>query len=521
VKQYFGYIRVSTVKQGQQGVSLQEQRDAILRYASRNSLEIVSWFEEQESAAKRGRPVFNRMLKLLRLNKVSGVVLHKIDRGARNLKDWADIGELSDAGIEIHFANEALDLHSRGGRLSADIQAVIAADYIRNLREETLKGFYGRLKQGIYPLGAPIGYVDRGGGKVKEPDEIKAPLVRKAFELYASCRFSVDSLGEELHRLGLRNKRGGKITRGGLAKLLKNPFYIGLIRLRSSGETFPGAHSPLIAKSLFDRVQLVLCGKTIRALQKHDLIFRRLVQCAQCGYMLIGEIQKGYHYYRCHSAGCKAISIREEVITQAMETQLSRLRYNEDEVAYFHAKVVELRADWEHRMEKELASLKLVSAQLKDRLNRLTDAFIDGGIDRVVFEQRKTALLVEQKSIEENLANLRDGDQRSPAHLREFLELAGNALLSYRMGLPEEKRNLLKTVTSNREASGKNVAVKLSLPFFEVANKVDVSSGGLDRSIPRTWDPLLEKLAQLNVQGKLPVLPGSAGSANSDNNRLP
>ncbi len=53
---------------------------------------------------------------------------------------------------EVHFANESLDLQSRGGRLSADIQAVVAADYIRNLREETRKGFYGRLKQGLCPM---------------------------------------------------------------------------------------------------------------------------------------------------------------------------------------------------------------------------------------------------------------------------------------------------------------------------------------------------------------------------------
>jgi site-specific DNA recombinase len=68
---------------------------------------------------------------------------------------------LLDAGVEVHFANESLDLHTRGGRLSADIQAVVAADYIRNLREETKKGFYGRLKQGIYPMGAPLGYINK------------------------------------------------------------------------------------------------------------------------------------------------------------------------------------------------------------------------------------------------------------------------------------------------------------------------------------------------------------------------
>src|SRR5580658_3483563 len=201
---YIGYIRVSTVKQGTTGVSLQEQRDAILRFAERNQFNVTIWLEEMETAAKRGRPVFNQALKLLRNDKAQGIILHKLDRGARNLRDWAAIGELSDAGIEVHFVNESLDLHSRGGRLSADIQAVVAADFIRNLREETRKGFYGRLKQGFYPLRAPIGYLDQGRGQAKAIDPMRAPLVRQAFELYATGDYSFHKLQDELHQRGLR-----------------------------------------------------------------------------------------------------------------------------------------------------------------------------------------------------------------------------------------------------------------------------------------------------------------------------
>src|ERR1035441_3168767 len=167
MKTYFGYVRVSTARQGERGVSLQEQRDAILRYGERHQLEISRWFEERETAAKRGRPIFNEMLKLLRSGKSSGVMIHKIDRSARNMKDWAELGELIDGGVEVHFVNESLDLASRGGRLSADIQAVVAADYVRNLRDETKKGFYGRIKQGLYPLPAPLGYLDMRQGDRK------------------------------------------------------------------------------------------------------------------------------------------------------------------------------------------------------------------------------------------------------------------------------------------------------------------------------------------------------------------
>ena len=197
MKPCFGYIRVSTQKQGE-GVSLEAQKNAITAFASHNQLDIIEWFEEKETAAKSGRPIFSKMLKRLGRGNAQGLIIHKIDRSARNLRDWAAIGELSDAGIDVYFATETLDFRSRGGRLTADIQAVIAADYVRNLREETLKGMNGRLKQGLYPFCAPVGYMDNGKGKPKTPDPERAPLIKEIFELYGSGQYSERSLLKEI-----------------------------------------------------------------------------------------------------------------------------------------------------------------------------------------------------------------------------------------------------------------------------------------------------------------------------------
>ena len=145
MKKVYGYTRVSTVDQ-EDGASLMAQRDSILDYAKKNDLEVVQWFEEVKTAAKTGRPVFSKMMSLLKKNKAEGLVVHKIDRSARNLRDWADLGDLIDSGIEVHFSFESIDFNTRGGRLSADIQAVIGSDHIRNVREETKKGLYGRLQ---------------------------------------------------------------------------------------------------------------------------------------------------------------------------------------------------------------------------------------------------------------------------------------------------------------------------------------------------------------------------------------
>src|ERR1700730_4891831 len=111
-KGYFSYIRVSTVRQGQTGTSLAEQREAIQRYADRWHLQVVREFEETETASKSGRPIFLQMLAALKGGKADGVIIHKIDRGARNLRDWSELGEIIDRGIDVHFANENLDLES-------------------------------------------------------------------------------------------------------------------------------------------------------------------------------------------------------------------------------------------------------------------------------------------------------------------------------------------------------------------------------------------------------------------------
>ncbi len=489
---FYGYIRVSTMKQGE-GVSLEAQRDAIARYAGRHGLMLAEWFEEKETAAKRGRPVFTRMLRLLRRGAARGVVIHKIDRSARNLKDWADLGELIDLGVEVHFANESLDLHSRGGRLSADIQAVVAADYVRNLREETRKGFYGRLKQGLYPLPAPLGYLDTGKGKAKSVDPDKGSLVRLAFDLYASGRHTLKTLQATMHREGLRNRRGGAVTLNGWSVLLNNPFYIGLIRLRRTRETFAGAHAPLVRKSLFDRVQDILNGRVPTRSAVHEFTFRRLFRCAGCGYSLIGEARKGHVYYRCHSPACAGTCLREERLDEAVVAALEPLRFTASELTVLKDGADKLRSEEASAREKALAAVELQRGRLRERLGRLTDAYIDRMVDRELFEARKAALLHEERQLAERRAAL-EAEGGSGERLTRFLELLGSAFSLYKSGLPAEKRELLQLATSNRMVERKNVVVMLREPFSLVREYREGVNGGPHRDRPRTFVSFLEKL---------------------------
>lgn len=496
MNKFFAYIRVSTPRQGEHGVSLQEQKDAISGYAKHNNLKIISWFEERQTAAKRGRPGFTLMLRLLKRGKADGVIIHKIDRSARNLKDWADLGEMIDQGIEVYFVNESLDLHSRGGRLSADIQAVVAADFIRNLREETKKGLYGRIKQGLLPGPAPLGYLDKGSGKAKEPDPIKAPFVTKAFELYASCKYNLDSLTKEMFRLGLRNRNGNTVTRTGFSHILNNPFYMGLLHIKRTGETFSGCHKPLISKTLFDRVRDVLTGKANTKTQRHMFTFRRLFACKSCKYSLIGETQKGHTYYRCHTNNCPTTCMRGKDIEKELLKKLLNLQSSSAEKAYIAEKIKQLKKDWWKEKDNHITALNLRMARFQHRFDRLTDAYIDGLIDKEVFENRKTSVLMAKKELEEQMTQLKNG-RSVPEILEEKLELAGSAYLKYKLGLFEEKRDLLRIVTSNRIIDRKKVEISLNFPFQQVEERWKTSYGSPQRNIPRTWDRLIKKLMEL------------------------
>ena len=353
---------------------------------------------------------------------------------------------------------------------------------------------HGRIKQGLYPLPAPVGYLDKGKGKVKEIDPVKGPLVKKLFELYATGKHGLHELADTMNVLGLRTRRGGEMEINGISRVLHNPFYIGLIRLNKTNELFAGAHPPLVAKSLFDRVRAVLEGKLVRRTEIHDFIFRRLLKCQHCRYSLIGERQRGHVYYRCHTKACPLTCIRQEAVEAELLGKLVELRFNESEKGYLAAEVPKIRANSEKTYQEAVSGVLLQLAQAKDRLDRVADAYIDGRLDKGMYDERRERILMERLGLEENLTKLQANARCVAERLEKFLELAGTAYFLYETGNLDQKRRLVKIVTSNREASGKRLEFMLDFPFQNVANRLQFSHCRSERDIHRMWDALLGKL---------------------------
>jgi DNA invertase Pin-like site-specific DNA recombinase len=452
------------------GASLTEQERAITEYAKKNNLNITEWFRETKTAAKRGRPHFDKMLNQLKKGKAKGAIIHKIDRSARNLHDWAAIGDLIDNNIEVHFAHESLDMTERGGRLSADIQAVMASDYVRNLRQEAIKGLYGRLKQGLYPWRAPIGYEDNGRGKVKTPHLTKAKLVKEMFELYTFEDHSILTLVDEMKKRGLANHKEQPLCKNSISTILNNPFYAGVMKVK--GVTFEGKHEPLITMRLFKQTKLKISGhRRTGCIPLHKYLFRGIIRCQNCKTLMPGEKQKGMVYYRCQKKKCATTSVREDHIEERLRGSLKQISLEKRELSLLKEALEHIEENNQFDAEKELLGIELNIAKLRVKEERLLDAFFENMIDKEGYDTRKKEIHYKLKDYVNQKEDINSGKVLQIEKVSELLELCKSPINMYDSATFEEKQSIAKIIYSNFEVNQKKIVFIPLSPYLEIANR--------------------------------------------------
>jgi hypothetical protein len=350
------------------------------------------------------------------------------------------------------------------------------------LRDEVKKGLIGRLKQGLFPGPAPIGYTDNGSGRPKTVDPVVGPRVRQLFEVYAGGTASLQDLVSEAARLDVRARSGVPLRRSQLSRMLRNAFYAGVLFIRKWGDTFSGIHTPLVSADTFQRVQRILDGKAPKKTIQHTFQFRRLLSCARCESTMIGERQKGHVYYRCQRRGCPTTTVREETVDACAIDTLKSLRVSALSVPTIRGAWDSIMAD-EHDTERaQREGDRLRREQLERRQHRLTEAYLDGAIDRHEWVQRKTALEIECQELRRERPH---ADEMSTT-VADVLELADQAHLLYEHAHPDERRELLEIFFSNRTVDGRSPQMTLAPPFDTVAMADSKQTGGPHRSTART-----------------------------------
>lgn len=474
------YLRVSSKKQvatdyDPEGISLPAQRQACERKVEQMGLEVVEEYVEpgRSGTNASGRPKFQEMLeRIKRLRDVDYVIVYKLSRLHRNRYDEAfTMAELQRRGVTLVSATESIDGTPVGqlmqGILSAFNQyrsAEDGADIAYKLGEKAKKG-------GTVFM-APLGYINVGVRiedrevRAVDFDPDRAHLVKLAFELYATGKYSIPELGDELFLRGLKTRASGRwpsqqLSDNQLLRLLQDPYYLGLTRFKD--QIYPGRHEALVDGELFARVQEVMAMRSTGERQRvHHHYLKSTLYCGRCydrdgthGRIIINSASgRGgrYDYFFCRLRQehlCDSPYMQIERVEEAIERYWDRLTLNDEFLEG-------ARRGLRRTIEGDQAAARSLHTHLTENLRKLdqqqenlVDLVADGTLPRDVVQRRMNGIA---KSRAAMTARLENTEKKLTAVL-EYIDAALSILErpgDLYAGATDEQRRMLNQAVFSR-----------------------------------------------------------------------
>lgn len=321
------YVRVSTSHQIDKD-SLPFQRQELMNY-SKYVLGIDDFeiFEDAGYSAKNtDRPKYQEMMLRIRNKEFSHLLVWKIDRISRNLKDFTEMyDELKNYNVTFVSKNEQFDTSSAMGEAMLKIILVFAELERKLTGERVYSVMLSRAEKGLWNgATVPLGYKWSKENKFPVIDENEAETVKYIYNLYEKTASS-SKTAFQLNSEQVKTKRGGKWTAKTVGDILRNPFYIGTYRYNV--KTSPNRrwkdekewvvvennHLGLVSPEQFEKVNKMLSDnyKGNGAFQRSNInthIFSKILYCGKCGLTLNAGLDSarkdGYKpsRYTCYSS---------------------------------------------------------------------------------------------------------------------------------------------------------------------------------------------------------------------------
>jgi site-specific DNA recombinase len=262
------YTRVSTDAGLEQDFnSLDAQRDAAEAYIRSQAHAAWTLIRNQYndggySGGSTDRPALQRLLADIRAKKVDVIVVYKVDRLTRSLADFAKLVELFGShGVSFVSVTQQFNTTTSMGRLTLNV-LLSFAQFEREVTSERIRDKIAASKRkGLWVGGmVPLGYKVKNGKVlvIKEEAERVGTIFRRYLEL-GSLNLLMQNLRQQkivtkIRKLSTGKAVGGNaLTRGPLAHLLRNRFYIGEVVFK--GEILPGEQPAILDRKLFEAVQ--------------------------------------------------------------------------------------------------------------------------------------------------------------------------------------------------------------------------------------------------------------------------
>ncbi len=527
---YLVYNRRSTDDLENQKNSIKYQKSENVRFAFREKLPIAkltiegfasdgivserhSGFKENGELSFGGdntiqyrveRPKFYRLANWLSKGYFKGVIILCWDRASRNKNDDNVIRKLMKMGVDIRFTLSTYDKTS-SGELHMDIDGMFAEHYSRVTSEKVTIGKRHKREQGICTYKAPVGYLNEGNMDHKPFDPVRAPIIKKLFEMYATGEWSLADLARWAIEQGFtmppfRRRRTEEETLAeedddvrlkidaicrppqynSIHKILNNPFYAGKVIGNDGTWVDSISHEPIVRQELFDEVQIQL-RKNNKSAHYADLLdhpLRRIVRCDICKRIYTPYPKKGIMYYgaKC-TKDCinKNRSFNFDFITSEVGKLIVKLSFTDKELEDLDARTGTDIALLETKRFNQLEATERKKKKLREDLaylnaNRLT--LLKAGV------YTPEALVAEDARLQFELSNLCNAEQASDLAMSETIkdvvklsELLKNVYLYYFHANPQEKEAIIKIIFSELSLSENTLKYKVKKGFQALENR--------------------------------------------------
>jgi DNA invertase Pin-like site-specific DNA recombinase len=209
MRKVYGYARVSTTMQSEDGVSLANQSERIGAWAKANGLEVAEVFTDAGISGKRAdnRPALQHALDTV--TKAKGIlVVYSLSRMSRSVKDAIMISErLDKAGADLVSLSERLDTSTASGKMTFRMMAVLA-EFERDQLSERVASAMGHLKaQGKRVGKVPFGFDLLADGESLEPNKGEQKVITEIMRLHGQG-LSLRSIARTLNDRGTAAKEG-------------------------------------------------------------------------------------------------------------------------------------------------------------------------------------------------------------------------------------------------------------------------------------------------------------------------
>ncbi len=470
------YARKSTEQDDRQILSIDAQLRELTEYAANEQSEIVASLREAKTAKEPGRTEFARMLEIVEKGGADGILAWHPDRLARNSVDGGKIIHLLDTGKlkGLKFPTFWFEPTPQG-KFMLNIAFGQSKYYVDNLAENVKRGMREKVRRGEWTWPAPLGYINNREKRNIDPDPDKAPIIRKAFELYATGAHTLLSLRNELTRLGLCTRKGKVLPVSNIQKMLRHHVYYGVISM--NGELFPGAFEPIVSKRLFDEAQEMMSFKSRPTRKrKHAFPFTSFLRCACCGCAISAELQKGHHYYRCtHKRGLcdQRKYLREEGLLKEVCKIVEKVSLPDEWAENMLREIDKEKAKGQSGHWASAAHLEKERKQVDTQLDDLLDLRLASALTTEEYLAKKNKLVSRRVELDQEIKIAQQNRSHWLEPMREMIIRSREAKKLLTTENYEEFPTFLKTIGTNFVLKGNAVQWEAAKGWRALAQSTD------------------------------------------------